>query len=252
MSQMLAQEALCPFCGDLEYVGLSEVWEDGAFQIACCCDALYDAAVNEMADDPAWARTLLKRAGIEELTGHRLRRVADNETGSLILDYQLELHPVSFSVARAFVGRHHAHCRAPVTWRFGSAILNGRTMLGVVMVGNPVARALNGRGVLEVNRLCIRRDVPSQLAWNAASMLYGWAAREATRRGWVKIITYTRIDEQGTSVRAAGWKAEATVKARGWHSVSRPRRNTNAWVDKIRWSRSLCTPHPSSARAETN
>ena len=110
----MAQEALCPFCGDIEYVGLAEIWEDGAFQIECCCDAMYDTAVNEMADDPAWARTLLKRAGIEELTGHRLRRVADNETGSLILDYQLELHPVSFSVGRAFVSRHHVHCSAPV------------------------------------------------------------------------------------------------------------------------------------------
>ena len=30
-----------------------------------------------MADDPAWARDLLRQLGAEELLGHRLRRVAD-------------------------------------------------------------------------------------------------------------------------------------------------------------------------------
>jgi hypothetical protein len=112
-------------------------------------------------------------------------------------------------------------------------------MLGTVIVGNPVAPAFNGRGTLEVNRLCIRRDLPRALAWNAASMLYGWSAREAERRGWSHIITYTRADEEGTSVRAAGWQQEATVRGRGWHSSRRYRSNTNAWIDKVRWGKPL-------------
>ena len=95
------------------------------------------------------------------------------------------------------------------------------------------------RGILEVNRLCLRRDLPDPLRWNAASMLYGWCAREAQRRGWRKIITYTRADEAGTSLRAAGWTQEAKVRGRGWHGRKRARSNTNTWIDKVRWAKAL-------------
>ena len=233
-----AGEATCFFCGQAEQVGIADIWTDGAFQIECCCEAMHGLVVQEMADDSAWGRTLLQRAGAEELTGHRLRRVADDGC-TMLLDHQLELQPIAFQAARAFVGRYHQHCGSPAAWRFGTAIHNGYLRLGVVMVGNPVAPALNGRGILEVNRLCIRRDVARALAWNAASMLYGWAAREAERRGWTRIITYTRTDEEGTSLRAAGWEPETIVRGRGWHSVRRSRSNTNAWIDKIRWGKKL-------------
>ena len=226
-------ETRCLFCGETERVEIADIWTDGAFQLECCCEAMHEIAVREMADDPMWARTLLQRAGVEELAGHRLRRVADDGGCTMLLDYQLELRPVAFSDARDFVGRYHHHCGSPAAWRFGIAINNGYVRLGVVMVGNPVAPALNGRGIVEVNRLCIRRDVPRALAWNAASMLYGWAAREAERRGWARIISYTRSDEDGTSLRAAGWKPESTVRGRGWHSARRSRSNTNAWIDKV-------------------
>jgi hypothetical protein len=70
-------------------------------------------------------------------------------------------------------------------------------------------------------------------------MLYGWCAREAARLGWSKIITYTRADEVGTSLRAAGWEQEGRVHGRGWHGARRSRSNTNSWIDKVRWSREL-------------
>ena len=132
-----------------------------------------------------------------------------------------------------------------MTWRFGKSIWNGRQMLGVVTVGNPVARALMGRGIVEVNRLCIRRDVAPLLRWNAASMLYGDAARQAERAGFSRIITYSRQDEDGVSLRAAGWTDEGAAGGRGWHSPSRPRGNRNAFVPKRRWSRTL---HPRTPR----
>ena len=205
----------------------------------CCCDGLSETVVRDMADDPVWAKTLLRRIGMEELAGHRLRRLADDGCCGLVLDWQLRIGSLTRPIARDFVGRHHRHCRPPVTWRFAAAAFNGGTMLGVVLVGNPVARGLGKRGILEVSRLCIRRDVPSALAWNAASMLYGWAAREAAQQGWNKIITYTRADEDGRSLVAADWVKEATVRGRGWHGGVRRRSNTNAFIDKVRWSKTL-------------
>ena len=182
-----------------------------------------------MTADPEWAKAFMQSLAIEEICGHRLRRVADDGGNALILDWQLDLTAgVTFQQAKSFIQQHHHHCRAPVTWRFRQGIFNGRTLIGVAVVGNPVAPGLNGRGVLEVNRLCLRRDLPDALRWNAASMLYGWCAREAARQGWRKIITYTRADERGTSLCAAGWKMDGRVRGRGWHSavslpVSAPR-----------------------------
>jgi hypothetical protein len=208
-----------------------------------CCAAKHDEIVEGMVEDPVWSRALLRRLEAEALTGHELRRVAESD-GGLVLDWQLDIQRVSFATARDFVARHHAHCAGPCAWRFGAAVWNGWTLLGVVIVGNPVAPAYANRRILEVNRLCVRRDVAPPLRWNACSMLYGWAAREAARRGFERIITYTREDEDGASLRAAGWTKEARIRGRGWHSTRRRRRNRNAWIDKDRWSRQLAPSQP--------
>ena len=218
---------------------LAEAWSDHAFQIETCCLASHEEVCAGIADDPAWARDLLRHLGAEILLGHGLRRVADTGCGQLLLDWNLEIRPVSFAQAADFVRHHHAHNAAPTAWRYGAAITNGATPLGVVMVGNPVARGLMGRRTVEVNRLCIRRDVPRVLGWNACSQLYGWAAREAEARGFERIVTYTRADEEGGSLRAAGWTKEAHVRGRSWNSPARARTDRAPLIDKHRWSRAL-------------
>jgi hypothetical protein len=238
----------CLFCGASEHVAVFEVWGH-EFMLETCCPDLHEQIAREMAEDPAWGRKFLHALDIESLCGHELRRVANDGCGSLVLDWQLRLAEVSAATARRFIAEHHAHCGPPTAWRFQGAVFNGVTLLGIAIVGNPVARALAGRGILEVNRLCVRRDVPEAFRWNAASMLYGWSAREAQRRGWSKIITYTRADEPGTSLDATGWKREATVRGRGWHGTTRRRSNRNAWIDKVRWGRDLHPPRrPTSNR----
>jgi hypothetical protein len=74
----------------------------------------------------------------------------------------------------------------------------------------------------------------------------GWLTVERGQRAvridaWTKIITYTREDEPGTLLRAAGWKQEGKIRGRGWHSARRVRSNTNSWIDKVRWSKALRT-----------
>jgi cytosine/adenosine deaminase-related metal-dependent hydrolase len=109
-----------------------------------------------------------------------------------------------------------------------------------------VTRALNGRGIAEVNRLCVRRDLAPMLTRDACSALYAAAAKWAARAGFTRLVTYVRADEDGASLRASRWVAEATVRGRGWHSVRRARSNTNALVDKVRWGRAL-RPKPVSS-----
>ena len=235
--------AICFWCGEAAVLELAEAWSDHEFLLETCCLAAHEEVCGGIADDPAWGRTLLRRLGAEDLLGHSLRRVADTGCGQLLLDWKPVIRPVSFARAVAFVTRHHAHNAAPTAWRFGAAITNGTTFLGVVMVGNPVARGLMGRSVAEVHRLCLRRAVPRDLAWNACSQLYGWAAREAERRGFMRIVTYTRDDEDGGSLRAAGWTLEARVRGRSWNSRTRPRTDRAPLIDKHRWSRAL-KPRP--------
>lgn len=234
--------ARCLFCGEMAVLEIADIWTDSDFLLETCCPAYLEQVTADMEDDPAWGRNLLRRLGAEVLTGHRLRRVNDGKGCHPMLDWQLEIRPVSFRAARTFVLQHHAHCLPPVGWRFGISVWNGYQMIGVATVGNPVARAFGGRGIIEVNRLCVRRDTPALLRWNAASMLYGQCARLAERSGWQRIITYTRADEDGVSLRAAGWTEEGPAGGGGWHNPARPRANRNAFIGKIRWTRLLRPP----------
>ena len=231
--------AICPWCGDAEVLEIADIWSGHEFMLETCCYARHEQVVAEMAEDPEWAVELLRHLGAEDLTGHRLRRLYDGNFSPPVLDFKLDVRPVSFAVMQAFVGRFHRHCAPPVTWRFGAGIFNGWTQIGVLSVGNPVAIAYGNRGWVEVNRLCVRPDLAPQLAWNACSQLYGHAAREAERRGFQKIITYTRQDESGTSLRAAGWDCEGAAGGRSWNGKGRKRNTAEAFVPKLRWSRSL-------------
>ena len=211
---------VCLFCGRSPELEIADIWTDGAFQLQTCCEGALESISAEMHADPTWGRALLQHLGAEELTGARLRRVCDGKGNGPVLDHQLRLVPITLPVARAFIGRHHAHCNPPHCWRFGCGIANGHALMGVVTAGNPVAPALNGRGIVEVNRLCVRRDLDPMLVWNCCSMLYAYATREAERRGFHRIITYVRDDEDGTSLKAAGWQAEGLTRGRGSHGFA--------------------------------
>ena len=233
------QPPLCLFCGGPEELSISEIWSDHNFQLSTCCGAMLEQVSHEIDADPAWGRDLLRRLGAEKLMGHSLRRVADGDCSRPMLDCKLTFRDIDHASTRAFIAQHHGHCSPPRVWRFGTGIMNGWSLLGVVVVGNPVAPALNGTGTVEVNRLCVRRDVEPMLRRDCCSKLYAWSAREAERRGFARIITYTRVDEPGTSLAAAGWVCEGPAGGRGWHSQRRSRSNVNAWIKKVRWSRTL-------------
>lgn len=231
----------CLFCGEPEHVEIVEIWSLRDFALHTCCEGLHEQISCDIADDPRWGAELLRRLGAEEICGERLRRVADDEGGGLILDWRFRFAPIPFARAAKFVQRHHEHCEAPTGWKFGQGLFNGSELIAVVMVGNPVARPYMFRGWLEVTRLCARRDRPAALRWNACSTLYGWAAQEARRRGCQKIITYTRRDECGASLLAAGWLNEGRAGGRPWDTPSRPRKSVKQPVLRNRWSRSLET-----------
>ena len=212
-----------------------------------CCEQSEEEVRWGLREDPEWARAALQHLGIEEICREKLRQIADDGCGALILDWQFRLDRIAFRDARRFIDRHHAHLPAPTGWRFGQGLWNGPDLLGVVTVGQPLARAFDRHQVVEVTRLCVRRDRPDALKWNACSALYGWAAREAQLRGFRRIITYTRDDENGASLRGAGWTREARAGGRSWNWRGRPRTDYARPVPRWRWSRTL-TPTPTPVR----
>lgn len=109
-----SRQPACLLCGQPEHVAIHEVW-GYEWMFDTCCEGLHEQIAIEMADDPAWARRLMRYFDVEALCGHRLRRVADDGDCGLLRDWSLGILPIAWSAARAFVGRHHAHCRPAVT-----------------------------------------------------------------------------------------------------------------------------------------
>jgi hypothetical protein len=133
----------------------------------------------------------------------------------------VNLVPVDQLTARRFVNEHHRHNEAPDRWRFGVGLANGEgELVGVAMVGNPVARKLAQADpfLCEITRVATTGDK------NANSMLYGAACRMAKAGGYRSVITYTLPEESGASLLAAGFVLEEELPpVRGWSMPSRPR-----------------------------
>ena len=63
----------------------------------------------------------------------------------------LELQPVSLKDANAFVNEHHRHHSATVGHKFSVAVNDGVSIVGVAIIGRPVARHFDDGWTLEVN-----------------------------------------------------------------------------------------------------
>jgi hypothetical protein len=139
--------------------------------------------------------------------------------------------PLTLDEANTLVKHWHRHHRPLKQAKFciGAALSDGY-ICGAAIVGRPVARLFDDGLSLEVNRLVT--DGTS----NACSMLYGAVARAAKALGYDKVWTYTRIDEPGTSLRAAGWCLDdPMVRARSWDMPGRRRIDQTEIVRRKRW-----------------
>lgn len=144
---------------------------------------------------------------------------------------KLSLVPLDLASANAFVGAVHRHHKRVVGHKFSlAAVLNGK-IVGVCIVGRPVARGRDDGWTLEVTRLA------TDGTKNACSFLYGAAARAGFALGYRRIGTYILASEPGTSLAAAGWRQIGEVRGRSWSTPSRPRVDKDSVVDKLLFER---------------
>lgn len=228
----------CVFCGEEELVELHDAW-GREFMLATCCEGLHEAWMeylnNPETEDQA-------RAELAELVGEWVPcRQVYADDGQVLLDFGLELRPIQQKVAKAFIREHHRHNPPPAGDRFRFGAFNGGELVAVMMVGRPVARALDHTQVVEVNRLCVNHELHHALTWKACSALYTKAVREAGARGFAKVITYTLESERGMSLRYARFRKEAITKGGSWNTPARPRKDRAPTCRKVRWARHTTT-----------
>lgn len=141
----------------------------------------------------------------------------------------LTVQPITLREARAFVTRVHRHHKAPQGGLFAVAASEGDVVRAVVIVGKPVARMLNDGWTAEVTRLA------SDGARNACSLLYAAAWRAARSMGYRRLVTYILQEEDGTSLRAAGWRLIGEAGGGKWSRAGRPRVDDHPTQRKLRW-----------------
>jgi hypothetical protein len=141
--------------------------------------------------------------------------------------------PLTQAEANAFVRQHHRHHRPARGDKFRIGAEHDGRVVGVVVIGRPVSRALDDGMTMEVTRLC------TDGTKNACSFLYGAAARATFALGYTKLGTYPLPEEGGASLRGAGWKLIGARGGGSWSAPSRPRVDTHPLQGKLRWE---CAP----------
>lgn len=141
---------------------------------------------------------------------------------------------VELADANAFIEKLHRHHKPVVGHRFSLGAERNGILVGVAIVGRPVARACDHRTTAEVLRLC------TDGTRNACSYLYGLSAKVAGLMGFSLIQTYILDSEPGTSLAAAGWEVSHTTRGRSWNTPARGgRRDDQPQCDKVCWVKRL-------------
>lgn len=143
----------------------------------------------------------------------------------------LEICPMTLKEANAYVEQHHRHHGPVVGHKFSIGCSDGEKIVGVAIVGRPVARHLDDGWTLEVNRLC------TDGTRNTCSMLYAAAWRAARAMGYKRLVTYILDSENGVSLRAAGWKCIGQAGGLRWTGERRPEVDLYPAQMKIRFER---------------
>lgn len=141
---------------------------------------------------------------------------------------RLEIIPVDLDLANQIVALHHRHAQPVRGHKFSIGCMWRGILVGVAIIGRPVARNLDDGFTLEVTRVATNGQA------NACSTLYGAARRATFALGYRKLVTYTLKSESGASLRASGYRVVGEVTGRQWSCQSRPRAQRET-ADRFRW-----------------
>lgn len=144
----------------------------------------------------------------------------------------MDIRPLTFREACAFIVQHHRHHRPPVGCKFCLGLFDGDKLVGCAVCGRPVSRYLDDGLTCEINRLC------TDGTKNACSMLYGACCRVAKAMGYKRIITYILQSESGVSLRASNFVCDGIAGGTHW-TGERDRGQQLPSEMKTRWRKDL-------------
>lgn len=145
----------------------------------------------------------------------------------------LQLVPIKQKDAKAFVKAHHRHHKPPVGSIFQIACAVNDKIVGVIIIGRPVARMLDNGWTAEVTRCCTNGHK------NACSIFYAAAWRAARAMGYKRLITYILQSEKGISLKATGYKCVGKTKGGSWNCKSRPRIDSHPIEGKLLFDKTV-------------
>ena len=138
----------------------------------------------------------------------------------------MNIRPCTLRKANEYLKLFHRHSKRVVGCKFSICAFKDNKLVGVAIVGRPVARKLDDGLTGEILRTC------TDGTKNVNSFLYGACQRIWREMGGSKIITYTLDTESGISLRAAGFdivaEAPAFPKGKGWTT-----RKNREWQPKV-------------------
>ena len=151
-----------------------------------------------------------------------------------------EIKSIALADANDFIAHVHRHSAPVRGWKYGVSLWDEISIIGVVTVGRPVARNLDDGTTLEVTRLALLNNAPT----DAASRLLGNAARIAKDLGYGRLVSYTLESETGGAYQASGWDRTERVKSAQWNRPSRQRDlldedDITLRQDKWRWEKAV-------------
>jgi hypothetical protein len=141
----------------------------------------------------------------------------------------LSVVPIELAEANAFVAQHHRHHRKTIGHRFSLGAAKAGVIVGVSIVGRPVARGNKDGHTVEVTR------VATDGSKNVCSFLYGACRRAAFALGYRRVITYILDTEPGTTLKAAGFRLVGQRGGGSWSCPSRPRVDKHPLQGKLLW-----------------
>ena len=144
--------------------------------------------------------------------------------------------PLTLAQANAYITQYHRHHKPVRGHRFSIAAVDAAGLLGVAIVGRPVARNCDPYLTVEVTRLCTTGEK------NVCSFLYAACSRICKEMGFMKIQTYILDNEPGTTLKAAGWTYEADSPGGDWNASKAnagTRRTDQPMQAKQRWGKVL-------------
>ena len=145
--------------------------------------------------------------------------------------------PLTLKDANKFVKEFHRHNKDCRGHRFSIGAIYNDELVGVAIVGRPIARKLDQKLIAEVLRNCVKPAAPK----GTCSFLYSKAIQVWQVLGGKKVITYTLETEKGSSLKAVSFKnvSKTPVFKYGWTNRKNRILPETQKIKKVRWEKEL-------------